>query len=74
MFNCLLSFFVSVQVSDAYVNVLSIVVFFSLNFSFFDMFLFKKNWLTSNMKSMCHDIRWFHRDSNGAPPNTSEMH
>jgi uncharacterized membrane protein len=38
MFNCFLSFFVSVQVSDAYVNVLSIIVFFSLNFSFFDMF------------------------------------
>ena len=35
--------FVSVQVSDAYVTVLSIIVFFSLNFSFFDMFLFLKN-------------------------------
>ena len=33
---------VSVQVSDAYVNVLSVVVF-SLNCSFFDMFLFLKN-------------------------------
>ena len=33
MFNCSLSLFVSVQVSDAYVNVLSIIVFFSLNFS-----------------------------------------
>ena len=42
VFNCFLSLFVSVQVSDAYVNVLSIVVFFSLNFSFFDMFLFLK--------------------------------
>ena len=45
MFNCFLSLFVSVQVSDAYVNVLSIIVFFSLNFSFFDMwyvFIFKK--------------------------------
>jgi len=31
MFNCFLSVFVSVQVSDAYVNVLSIIVFFSLN-------------------------------------------
>ena len=30
-FNCFLSFFVSVQVSDAYVNVLSIIAFFSLN-------------------------------------------
>ena len=42
MFNYFLSLFVSVQVSDAYVNVLSIVVFFSLNFSFFDMFSFLK--------------------------------
>jgi len=41
-----LSLFVSVQVSDAYVNVLSILVFFSLNFSFFDMFLFLKNFCT----------------------------
>ena len=32
-----------VQVSDAYVNVLCIVVFFSLNFNFFNMFLFLKN-------------------------------
>ena len=32
MFNCFLSLFVSVQVSDAYVNVLSIIVFSSLNF------------------------------------------
>jgi hypothetical protein len=38
MFNFFLSPVVSVQVSDAYVNVLSIIVFFSLNFSFFDMF------------------------------------
>ena len=37
MFNCFLSLFVSVPVSDAYVNVLSIVVFFSLDFSFFDL-------------------------------------
>jgi hypothetical protein len=41
--NYFLSLFVSVQVSDAYVNVLSIIVFFSVNFSFFDMFLFLKN-------------------------------
>ena len=34
--------FVSVKASDAYVNILSIVVFFSLNLNFFDMFLFKK--------------------------------
>jgi len=42
MFNYFLSLFVSVPVSDAYVNVLSLVVFFSLNFCFFDMVLFKK--------------------------------
>ena len=41
-FSCFLSLFVSVQVSDAYVNVLSIFVFFSLSFSFLDMFLFLK--------------------------------
>jgi len=41
MFICYLSIFVSIQVSDVHVNVLS-VVFFSLNFSFFDMFLFLK--------------------------------
>ena len=40
MFNYFLSLFVSVTVSNAYVNVLSIVVLFSLNFSFFDMFSF----------------------------------
>jgi hypothetical protein len=39
-FICFLSLFVSVQVSDAYANVLSITVFFSLNFSLLDMFLF----------------------------------
>jgi hypothetical protein len=33
MFNWFLSLFVSVEVSDAYVNVLSIIVFFSINFS-----------------------------------------
>ena len=43
MFSCFQSLFVSVQVSDAYVNILSIIVFFSLNFSFFDMFSFLKN-------------------------------
>ena len=42
MFSCFLSLFVSVPVSDAYVNILSIIVFFSLNFSFSDMFLFLK--------------------------------
>ena len=39
MFNCFLSLFANVQVSAAYVNVLSFIVLFSLNFSFFDMFL-----------------------------------
>jgi len=43
MFICFLSFFVSILVSDAYVKVLSIIVFFSLNFSFLDIFLFLKN-------------------------------
>jgi len=42
MFNCFLSLFVSVLVPDAYVKVLSIIVFFSINFSLFDMFLFLK--------------------------------
>ena len=48
MFVYCLSLFVSIQVSDVYVNVLSIIVFFSLNFSFFDVFLFLKNF--SNIK------------------------
>jgi hypothetical protein len=39
MFNCFLSVFVSVEVSDAYVNVLSIIVFFSINFNFLDVFI-----------------------------------
>jgi len=38
-----LSLFVSIQVSDAYVKVLSIIVLFSLNFSFSDIILFLKN-------------------------------
>jgi hypothetical protein len=38
MFKCFLSLFVSVEVADAYVNVLSIIVFFSINFIFLDMF------------------------------------
>jgi len=42
MFICFLSLFVSIQVSHAYVNVLSIIVFFSLNFSFLGTFLFLK--------------------------------
>ena len=34
MFICFLSLFVSIQVSDAYVKVLCIIVLFSLNFGF----------------------------------------
>ena len=36
MFVCFLSVFVSIQVSDEYVEILSIIVFFSLKFSFLD--------------------------------------
>ena len=44
MFNFFLSLFVSIQVSVAYVNILSTIVFFSLNFSFLRyVFIFKKN-------------------------------
>jgi len=43
MFICFLSLFVSVQFSDAYVSILSIIVLFDLNFSFLDIFLFPKN-------------------------------
>jgi len=43
MFICFLSLFVSIQVTDGYVDVLSIVVLFNLNFSFFRcVFIFKK--------------------------------
>ena len=42
MFICVLSLFVCIQVSDAYVKVLYIVVFFNINFSFLDIFLFLK--------------------------------
>jgi hypothetical protein len=45
MFIYFLSLFVSIQVSDAYVEVLSIIVFFSLYFSFLDIFLFLNNFL-----------------------------
>ena len=45
MFICFLSLFVSIQVSDAYVKVYSIIVFFSLNFSFLDILLFLKMFL-----------------------------
>ena len=40
---CFPSLFVSIQVSDADVKVLSIIVLFSVNFSFLDIFLFLKN-------------------------------
>jgi hypothetical protein len=46
MFVWFLSLCVSIQVSDAYVNVLSIIVFFNLDFSFLDMLLFLKNFLS----------------------------
>jgi len=47
MFICFLSLFVSVPVSDAYVNTLSTIVFYSLNFSFLHMFLFLKNFCST---------------------------
>jgi hypothetical protein len=40
MFIHFLSLFVSIEVSDFYVNVLSVIVFFSTNFSFLGRFLF----------------------------------
>jgi hypothetical protein len=46
MINFFLFLFVSVQISDTYVNVLSIIVFCTLNFSLFGMFLFKKNFFS----------------------------
>ena len=48
MFSCFLSVFVSIQVSDVYVKDLYIIVFFNINFSFLDIFLFLKNFC--NMK------------------------
>jgi len=49
MLNCFLSLFVSVQVSDTYVNILSIIVFFSLH----DMSLLMKwEWHMSNMHGL----------------------
>ena len=41
MFICFLSLFVSIQISDAYVKVLSIIVFFSLNFSYINVIKLK---------------------------------
>jgi hypothetical protein len=43
MFIFFLPLFVSAQISDVYVKVLSLIVFFSLNFSFLDIYLFLKN-------------------------------
>jgi hypothetical protein len=48
MFICFLSLFVSIQVSDAFVKVLSIIVFFSLNFSFLDIFYFLKSFVAQS--------------------------
>ena len=42
MYFCSLSLFVSIQVSDAYVEGLSIIVLFSLNYSFLDICIFLK--------------------------------
>jgi len=39
MIICFLHLFVSIQVSDAYVKILFMIVFFSLNISFLDIFL-----------------------------------
>ena len=48
MFILFVSLFVGIQVSDAYVKDLSFIVFFDLNFSFLDIFLFLKK--ICNMK------------------------
>jgi len=42
MFICFISLFFSIQVSGVYDKVWFIIVFFSLHFSFLDMFLFLK--------------------------------
>ena len=42
MIICFLSLSVSIQVSDAYIEDLSIIVFFNINFSFLAIFLFLK--------------------------------
>jgi hypothetical protein len=41
MFIFSLSLFASIQVFYPYVNILSIIIFFSFNFSFRDVFIFK---------------------------------
>ena len=55
MFNCSLSLSVSVPVSESPVNVLSVVVFFSVNFSFLGMFLFTPD----NLSKFCFGIVLF---------------
>jgi hypothetical protein len=64
MFNCFLSLFVSVEVSNAYANVLSIIVFFSINFSFLDMLGYVIVWVIdkyrkNNMRQFVALDRWF---------------
>jgi hypothetical protein len=49
MFNCFLPLFVSIEVSYAYVNVLSIIMFFSTNFSFLDT----KTWIDTGDYGCC---------------------
>ena len=53
---CFLSLFVSIQVSDAYVKVVSIIVFFSLNFSFLDIFLFLKYFCSIKYFALHSDV------------------
>ena len=49
MYICFHSLSVSMQVSDAYVKDLSIIVFFNINFSFLDIFLFLKIFVSWSM-------------------------
>jgi hypothetical protein len=42
MFICFLSLIVSIHFPDAYVNVLSFIVFYSLNFRFLDILISEK--------------------------------
>jgi len=61
MYSYFPSLFVSVPVSDAYVNVLCIVMFFSLNFSFFDVLLFLKTIFVAILYKTNSDVyRSFH--------------
>jgi hypothetical protein len=56
MFICFQSLVVSIQVSDTYVNVSSITVFFSINFGFFGVFLFLKNFCSINYVSIFYSF------------------